>query len=302
MKKMYALCLLALSFQVMLGWHPASVITEHGRPTPALQSLLNLLDVHHEGTLESIVQATQRVWLRPAGTERWQLTDSFPSETVEQMIPLFELLSLTGEIKPHKTHYAYALLLGARLKTVIKRVAYLIDQWNRGVRFKTLVILAGQRDLDQEVEGLDILLNSPAVTMQDSQSLKACWQSVKTETEMMRTVLDACLLPGSMRQDVQIVVIDAPKKQRPDGTFVRPNTADTIAQWLKGNPAPGCCLAISSQPHVLYQHSVLATLLPAEFDLESVGAPTHVQSNVSEILDALARLLYQENIRRQQKR
>ena len=91
---------------------------------------------------------------------------------------------------------------------------------------------------------------------------------------------------------------------------IRPTTKDTIENWIKKEELKqGTCLAISSQPHVAYQHSVLRTCLPKAFSLQTAG-PAIIDNlsslddlknyntiQIGVILDALTRLLYQENER-----
>ena len=78
----------------------------------------------------------------------------------------------------------------------------------------------------------------------------------------------------------------------------RPNTEDTVEEFLKLKPKPGSYLVISNQPFILRQHSVMKSLLPRGFKIETVGYGVKSDSlNISLILDAFARLLYQENKR-----
>ena len=86
-------------------------------------------------------------------------------------------------------------------------------------------------------------------------------------------------------------------KNNSQGTLVRPTTADTITEWLKTEPQPGTIIAISDQPHCLYQQAVLKALLPSNFDVETVGNGTSEKTSVALMLDALGRALYQENQR-----
>ena len=80
-----------------------------------------------------------------------------------------------------------------------------------------------------------------------------------------------------------------------NGILKRPTTPDTVLDWLKIKPHPGLCLAISNQPYVLYQDSVLKTVLPPSFTVETIGEKMDETSyNVSLLLDNLARFLYQE--------
>ena len=61
------------------------------------------------------------------------------------------------------------------------------------------------------------------------------------------------------------------------------------------NPDPGSILAISDQPHCLYQHEVIKTYVPSTFNVETVGNGAAENTSVALILDALARAIYQKH-------
>ncbi|MBP6870263.1 hypothetical protein KBC04_05245 [Candidatus Babeliales bacterium] len=49
------------------------VLNQQGRPCFALLQLLTLTGIEHDSSLESIVHATQKNWLRKPGSERWEM-------------------------------------------------------------------------------------------------------------------------------------------------------------------------------------------------------------------------------------
>jgi len=164
------------------------------------------------------------------------------------------------------------------------------------MRFDELVVLTGQRDLMAE-ETLDVIMKSKLLTIVDRERLERRWSSVKTEKDMMQVIIEESDLPEALRKHVKVTVVDAPKKFV-NGKLARPTTGDTVNAWMEKQPEAGSCVAISSQPHVLYQQAVLATLLPENFHVETIGYQENGHAKIAETLDALARFLYQENIRR----
>src|SRR3989344_6686161 len=80
--------------------------------TPALLQLLEVTGVSHDGTLSSIVEETQKHWLRPIGIERWEMTD-LDKETREKVFVLADQLGFIQECRPTQKEYDYAILLGA---------------------------------------------------------------------------------------------------------------------------------------------------------------------------------------------
>jgi hypothetical protein len=88
-------------------------------------------------------------------------------------------------------------------------------------------------------------------------------------------------------------VADAPKKKNTQGVLVRPTTGDTVTAWLALHPQPGSYLAISSQPHVLYQGIFLKRALPDTFNGETIGYASERQKMVV-YADSFARALHNE--------
>src|SRR6185295_17180817 len=101
----------------------------------------------HDGTLQSILTETQKVWLRPADKERWEIADT-ASITSNILEPLLEALHLVHPIQPTKNYYNYALLLGSSIEDMRNRLGYLISLWQHGIRFDSIIILASQRPLE----------------------------------------------------------------------------------------------------------------------------------------------------------
>jgi hypothetical protein len=91
-------------------------------------------------------------------------------------------------------------------------------------------------------------------------------------------------------------------QQAQNGTLRRPNTQDTIDEWLRSyNPQPGSILALSNQPYIGYQDAVLRKALPKTFDVETVGNACSNNTKSTVIIDSLARWIYNEHLIAQKK-
>lgn len=263
------------------------VINADQTPTDELASLLSFFEIKHDNTAASIVAATQKAWLRPAGVERAHTVDLW-AEYKEQLMPKFKKLQLIDAVVPKSKKYCYGIIHGAMVSTVRTRLAYLKTLWNEGVRFNQLVFLGGQRALDPVHEGRDVLLSSARPDWLAPQQLPT------VEIEAMRMVYDQANLPQDLRE-LPVVFIDVPMLKTEAGTMRRPNTQDTVEAWLGTNPQPGSCLAVSNQPYVAYQNASTLRFLPPYMSLETVGsAIAQEDASVAVILDSLARWLYQE--------
>ncbi len=260
-------------FNMASGDEPHGLFDARGIPSQALIRLLDVLQVSHERTIESMVNATQKTLLRPAGAERWEAEDRY-GEKKPKLMPLFDQLGMIQKKVPSQQHYAYVVLLGSLYDNVKDRLLFLARAWDRGVRFDTLVLLGGQRPLLHD----------------EQESLKALAPSEKplSETDMLKLAYHYLSIPQTMRE-VPVVFVDAPK---PLGAR-RPTTSDTIAAWLSMQPISGSVLAVSSQPFIGYQDAVLHTFLPKDFVVETVGNNAREEVTTAVYLDTLARWLYQ---------
>ncbi len=266
-----------------------------GKNNRALNEILRLTNVEHDGTLPSIVAATQKSWLRRSGTERWEMDNRY-EQISDKITPLFNKLGILEEVKPSKNKYTYAIVHGATVYPVRHRLAYALKLWEEGVKFDTLVFFVGARPLDKNREPESALFRKDDKFL----SIKKDWikPSIhpKTEAEMAHMVFNQAQLPDGFKEVVKVVFVDTPMQKRSDGSLRNPNTGDNVNYWIKmNNPERGSILAISNQPYVYYQDVVLNTLLSQPFTVETVGPKVTSKLHVGVVLDNLARWLYQEN-------
>ena len=233
----------------------------------AFDQLLCFFGIPPNAEPEELVAETQRLWYQ-SGKERWEL-DARYEELRPQLWPLFEKMGLFQALKPSKNHYDYALVNGALLSSVEKRVAYLSSLCEQGIRFGQIVFLAGERPL----QAFEKEQTSPLLS---------------TEREMVEWVYRNSSLP----KDLPVQFVDAPMRQKADGTWTRPHRSDTILAWLTQNPKKGSCLAISNQPHAAYEQAAARRALPPSFQLETVGPALTGSPSVALILETIAKQIY----------
>lgn len=259
-----------------------------------LLEILEITGVKHDGTLGGVVAATQKTWLRQPGKERWEMGEQYEPLS-EKLLPYFEQMNLLHEVKPSAPLYDYVLLNGSTVPTMRERLAFLFKLYNEGFRFKKMVIFLGDRPLDPVKEPETILFDRKNGVLPIRDDWKEPGQYPKTESAAGHMLMDQAMLPAGFKESVEIEFVDTPMQKAGDGSMRRPNTGDTVNQWLLTNPKPGTALSVSSQPYVNYQHAVLKTLLPETFILYTVGGGAKQPIHVGNFLDNLARWLYQED-------
>lgn len=209
---------------------------------------------------ESIVDITQRAWLirnqkPPEGT-------TYPLHNRVKIELLASKLGYINEVKPRRTFYDYAILLGGETPTMEPRFIYLAKLAEQNISFKNLIFHAGLH------------------TMPDYDPYKNM-----TEADAVR-ILHKKYRLNEAYPDIPHVFIDIPVSDH------NPTTQDGLLYWLSQNPQPGSCLVISSQPYLNYQCVIFQTYMPAAFTVETVGPARAQTVETSEVLDCITRHLY----------
>jgi hypothetical protein len=239
-----------------------------------LFSLLEITGVSvPDRTLESVVAATQKDWLRKPGTERWEIVDSYPEDQQLLIANLCDKMGFFSEVRPSLDNYTHCCILGATLPTAKARMLYAKELWESGVRFEEIVLLTGIRPLDAKVDEVPEFESLP-----------------RDEAEGMLKLFHTLDIPEKMRE-LPVVLICSPAE---GGR--RPNTQDTILEWMKRPLKQGACLLISNQPWVKYQRAIAKAALKLPF--EAVGPKAHpsYSNRAAVMLDNVARWLYADYI------
>ncbi len=239
-----------------------------------LEQVLKLTGVTYDGTLQDLVKATQKGWLRPAGKERWEIEEQPHEKKRAELLPLFKNMGLVDGWEVKEPSYDYILFMGATVFRMAFRMETLHEVLTKLTSYKDIVFLSGCRYLtDNEKEFL----------------AKRGWDSLAiTEAGIYPRMFEEFQIPMN-----KVVCIDSAETKKADGTMYRPTTADTVKDWLKTNPLAGSALVISSQPFCHYQKVVTESLLPTTFRVQAVGVKAPEDTTVAVYLDTVARTLYQ---------
>lgn len=252
-------------------------LEEEGEPSKALLEVLSHYDVCHDGSWKSIQEETEKAWLSHGRlVERWEI-QAIEDDSPERTFALFTQLGMTQTVVASDRCYDYGIVLGATIQQVRRRFWFLKKEWEKGVRFHTLVVLTGNRPLDPILESEKILIDPAFCPYPFRDGWYFCGSLPKNETEMMQLVFDQLELPEEWRK-MPITFVDTPA---PPG-FKRPHTEHTLQHWLSSNPTRGTLLAISNQPFVCRQNALLKLYRPIDFTIETTGGSFSFEEFVQE--------------------
>jgi hypothetical protein len=241
------------------------------RPTQAFAAFLRDAQVPGDD-LPGIDAALQARFFQkgPDGQplERWELTEVTIQSPWWCLFLHLTICGFTKATDPQSRSYPRAGWPGALMTRAIVRLADLVHAWERGVRYGELVVFGGKRPLIPENETPAAARNQEELPIFISQA--ACEEGfaflqrngVRTELDMMRWLWANAHLPRDLRE-LPVTFVDAPMKPpaKPGGQLIRPTTEDTIAEWLKSNPSPGCLLLSSGAPYGMAQDEAFWMLL-----------------------------------------
>lgn len=208
-------------------------------------------------------------WLQ-ANKERWDM-DFHSEEKLQQALPYLQRIGCIDTIYASESEYDYALVLGATGPVMQKRLDFLYQEYLRGVHFTQIILLTGDRTLDPKRDGV--------------------YENLTNETELFNHLFvnhPLCAVAAH-------TIVDSKQQTLEDGTKRRPTTKNTLIDWLKLQPKPGKCLAVSTQPFVGYQEAIANTSLPMSFTIEGIGPALSSPYPLAIYLDNFAKwLLYEE--------
>jgi len=249
-----------------------------------LDQIQTLLNIPHKNTPESMTQASS-AWRRKPGVERWEMPEvNVSAETKVKVLQILTSLGLVHELKPDKQNYDYVLLLGATIPRMQRRLNQVNRLWTEGVTSNQILFLTGERPLIQNIDHVDELVKQ-ATGGNISESARPL-----TETEGAKMIWVTSTIPKSLR-NTDCRFITSPRIWT-DNQWQRPNTRNTLQQWMKSNPPAGSVLIISDQPHAAYQQIVVQSELPNSFSTTLAAEAADIHTPLAIYLDALALWLH----------
>jgi hypothetical protein len=230
-----------------------------------LKKIVSYFSIDSAQPLEKLIQETQQCWLLKKRKQ-----DSLGKTILtQQQRALFADLGMVNAIFPIYKKYDYILLLGGDLPDMNQRISFLDQLLKNGMTAGALIILCSDRPLYDYEKQLTHATN---------------------EVQMIQELisdLDVSFWPV-------ITYCQAFGKAAADGSHRRATTEDTVNAWLSQNAACGNCLVISQQPYIGRQHAVMEAYLKDGWTIETVGAALAADFYLEDMLDTLARWLYQE--------
>ena len=184
-----ALCLMIYGYYVVRKKNyvsPVSYIVKDGKLTKTMQNLLKLSYIEYDGSFQDAVKATQKLWLRPVGVQRWEM-DSATYANRREIWDAFEKLHIVQRVEPvgkplwsfYKL-YDYMIVLGDAYDGIKTKMQYIEKLYENGVNCGPIIFLASDRPLDQAYE-IEFMMHDFEISAE---------QCPKTESEMIKFMVE----------------------------------------------------------------------------------------------------------------
>jgi hypothetical protein len=254
----------------------------HNRPTSVFT--LFLRDVQIPGDdLSTIDEALQKRFFQkgPDGQplERWELKEVKTSCSRNQLMRHLAACGFLLSTDPESSSYTRAGWPGALASRAAARLLDLLKAWDKCVWWQEIIAFGSYRPLQPDKENFEncclALGIDPAARI--SITNKDLWNKINPQTEidmmnfLWQTAIYNYVSPALDR--VPVVFVGTPMKPpvKEGGPLVRPNTEDTINDWLRSNPTPGSMLVSSGAPYGMAQDEAFWSLLPQGHTIETFG-------------------------------
>lgn len=246
-----------------------------------LCALLDLFELSHNNTLGGVVEATQKAWYE-GEKFRFQIAEKH-GDKKDAVMPLFAALGMVNSVMATGHQYVNAIVPGATVVAVRKRLRHLITEWENGVRFLHLELVASDRVLDAVRESEKELLSGADLPINGREAKTAL---PAMEADMMEWL---CRYSGG-----HFPWQHKPRVTTTYGSAGRKITFDdTLVTFMNQRRPGGSCLLVSGQPFIQHQHMVARRRLPDHCPLDTVGYAASPTIPVSTYLDTLAKTLYE---------
>ena len=237
-------------------------------------------------TLLDFVRLTQDHFTIRSGTqERWDVkTLDWMKDSAQQpdILKALQTLGLMDTVVPQFKQRDAICILGASKSAMFSRLAYAGDLFIQN-RLPThwLILLAGERYVTPDKNGIFIDGEEKELLALSKKLNKRLDQL--TETDLIVSAYKASKFYNTT---LQAVTIDTPRRDLP-----RPTTETTVRElclWLKNHPQIQSITFVSNQPHVKYQHAIIAEVfksenLPITFEVIGTYTPSIVPNPEDQI-------------------
>lgn len=250
--------------------HPLEDV--RGAPSEGLLEVLKLCGIKTTGSWENIVKLTQPWVVSEENKKEGIWPVSCDCKDMHAFYNALSMLHMTQIIPSCLATYDYAIILGGTLPSLRRRLWFLRQEWERGVRFRHLVFLSGDRKLYKNQEDDEDFIDSTFNPYPISEDWTFDGRLPENEKEVAEFVWRQMELPKEWehRISVSFMSADSRNKKKKIGESLK----DLLPVWASRISDPGTVLFVSSQPFIELDSLLICKTLKGydvEFDIIGPG-------------------------------
>ncbi|WP_213357983.1 hypothetical protein [Chlamydiifrater phoenicopteri] len=195
------------------------------------------------------IREALRIWrLEEKERRDGKIADPIRVSDIHAFYNDLSMLYMTQVVPAYSATYDTAVILGGTLPSIRQRLDFLVREWNRGVRFKKIVFLCGERPLYRNIEEREQFFDS----RHNPFPIESSWDErngdmPRNEEGVARFVWAQMKLPKIWRDISKMSVVFVSAK--PSGDHTRATREDTL-KLFRSYEGFSKTLFVSSQPFI----------------------------------------------------
>ncbi|WP_100934625.1 hypothetical protein [Candidatus Chlamydia corallus] len=275
-KARWAVALFAMTTLISVGCCPWSKVNSRcsiDKYIPVVNRLLEVSGLPEADSVEGLIESTSAWTLTPEERFSGELVSVCQIKDEHAFYNDLSLLHMTQAVPSYSATYDCAVVFGGPLPALRQRLDFLVREWHRGVRFKKIVFLCGQRGRYQSIEEQEHFFDSRYNPFPTEENWKSENQvTPSSEEEIAKFVWAQMLVPRVWRDNASGVRVTFLLAKPGEDRLVA-NRKDTLLLFRSYQEAfPERVLFVSSQPFIGLDFCRVGQLFKGEsYDLAGPG-------------------------------
>lgn len=243
-----------------------------GGPSEGLLNILELCGIKTTGSWENIIKMTRSWVVSEQNKKEGIWPASCHCKDMHAFYNALSMLHMTQIIPSCLATYDYAVVLGGTLPSLRRRLWFLKQEWERGVRFRHLVFLSGNRELYKNQEDEEDFIDPSFNLYPISEDWTYDNKLPENERDVAEFVWKQMKLPKEWesRISVSFMKVDIKNKDEKLGESIK----ELLPVWISNISNPGTVLFVSSQPFIELDSIIICKTLKnydMKFDIVGPG-------------------------------
>lgn len=252
----------------------SEVIWQNNKPTEFLIEVFKITELKDVNNLAAAADQSNAKWVRPKFMESWHAFSLLDAKKKTALNDVIKKSVLTQEKPPKKQYYDVVIVLGCFPDRLTRRLNYLIELHERGVRFGKICLLGMTRYI-KTGSGFDKEIELPNNSNKELSSIEILWNQLEKSEEL---------------KQIPVEILTTQKKLEGYGAA----SEKLLRRMARTSAVSGMtCLVVSDGCYGCNQGALVERILEKfEVTVETVWDKSEVEYGVEVVLDCIAKGLH----------